>query len=1493
METHTTSSYWLGLASYEEKDAPIFYGRDAEIETLADAIFHNTQTIIYGPSGTGKTSIIRAGIFKKARDNNYFPVYIRLNHESREAYGLQIIREIETSALREGIEIENRMAYIDPATLSLWEFFHCNIFWNKHDFPVTPLLVVDQFEEIFTLAKSKEEVSAFFVQLSDLCDDKFPSYVRSYLSEGAGRIQYPEKINYRCILSLREDFLARLEECADDIPALKRNRYSLQALNGRQALDIIIKPSQGTVSEEVALEIIRKVTNSPHTAAADLPMLVVEPSLLSLFCNVLDGKRRQNGQPIISISLVREFGDNIIKDFYRSVMAQVSAPTVSYLENSLLTGDGFRDNVALKDAFQQGVTKKELDFLQKNRLIRIEEWDGTKRLEFTHDVLCKVALECREKREEDQRLEREQQHIVALKRRNRNIICLSLLIILLLGGGIVGYFYAYEWKYTEYYESIVWRYEFPYGINRLSSREIKHRDLFFELTRNGYLGKHWTGMRALNSSMNPVTGNNLTGTLLVNANGDQGADEKLIKALAECCLWEFITDADDRMVIQSKVYNRKKELIYCFSLTDNHFEKDTLRYALGQYTDAKGFPIRSRKNGASNVKITFDAKGFRHFIEYFDAWGNRVTNYDLAYAQKWEYNNHPDSLGLLKRYGSANAQGEYVFDKTGNSGMIELYERIGGKWKNKKTISVDPQGQPCSHREGYAAVEYAYDREGRPVKIAFFDEEGKPLLRKEDQSLFYHFVTRDYDERGNVIKTSFYGLDGRLTEQGEAYRICTYDLRTGLIARVMYYDHKGEAFWRDGMAGWENEYEDADDPFLCTAYITLGADGEPCIGSDNVYVTRYQYDAAGNRISERNYEKDGVTPRLNRNGLAGIDYRYNEEGQLVEKIYLDKENQLSPSYGYARTVYQYDENGNETKETYYGTDGEKYVIPEGYSSIVSDYDGFRNLIKKRYQLPDGTNASTRVVCMYTYDFWGNETEMILYDEDETTNTSNTEGWHRRVQAYDSLFFIREISYYDINDQPMNAPDESYAVERRENDKYGNILSRTYFDKEGKPCQCTAGYHQILFTYDTKGNKIREKYRDTAGNPTTSIWDIYQQKQEYDYNGRLKRVISLDLEANPANNIGGYAILTYGYDVYGNQIEESYYDKDDRPVAAWENYHKRVFVYEGSLLKREEYYGADGQLLPKASIKEYGYNNFNDLVSVAYYNASGPDLGTEGWHKQETVYDLQNHRILGENYYGTDLKTKDCRHENGLYCKVRYVYDENAKKIAEWHYKAKGDSTYIGPKKWQGTKRYESGSYYVGMFSDEVREGYGTYYAANGVVIEGEWKDGSLHGQGKYIWPDGGYYEGEFRRGDFYGMGTKYGADGHILETGFYVKDEFQGYVLFTVDSVQTEMPAAQTDIQKGDIILRLDQFNYFENNEQWHPIQQLIATRDRLVAEDREKILWLARKSDTTYVYHTYTFPAGKAGIVVRNSLVDRKELDRLYQSYIQHTQPSTTPAYE
>lgn len=411
--------HWIGLESYSEDNASLFFGRDVEIEELANSIFHHNQTIIYGPSGVGKSSIIKAGVIRMARKSDFLPVYVRLsfNEDADRSYAKQIITAVEEEAKKNDVDVEQYIDYVDFQNVSLWEYFHCNRFVNIYDLPVIPLIIIDQFEEIFTLSKDKTETNRFFKNISELCDNITPDYIKEHLSESDKYVKYPDNIDIRLVFSLREDFLPRLEEQAAKIPALKRNRFSLQPINGQQALEIIMRPEPGLVSDDVAISIIQAVTGNPDVTKENLAEIEVEPSLLSLYCSELDIKRDNKGESIISQELVDEAGKNIINDFYREKVSHISSDAVTFLESRLITKNGYRDSAPLEDTLNdpKGLTPEEYDFLSKNRILRTEERNGVERIEFTHDILCLAACDYRDNKIAILKQELEKQNLLKQK----------------------------------------------------------------------------------------------------------------------------------------------------------------------------------------------------------------------------------------------------------------------------------------------------------------------------------------------------------------------------------------------------------------------------------------------------------------------------------------------------------------------------------------------------------------------------------------------------------------------------------------------------------------------------------------------------------------------------------------------------------------------------------------------------------------------------------------------------------------------------------------------------------------------------------------------------------------------------------------------------------------------------------------------------------------------------------------------------------------------
>src|SRR5579872_5679823 len=71
---------WLGLASFTEETRAYFFGREEEVAELARRVQRKLLTLLFGKSGLGKTSILRAGIVPKLRPLGFCPVYVRIDY---------------------------------------------------------------------------------------------------------------------------------------------------------------------------------------------------------------------------------------------------------------------------------------------------------------------------------------------------------------------------------------------------------------------------------------------------------------------------------------------------------------------------------------------------------------------------------------------------------------------------------------------------------------------------------------------------------------------------------------------------------------------------------------------------------------------------------------------------------------------------------------------------------------------------------------------------------------------------------------------------------------------------------------------------------------------------------------------------------------------------------------------------------------------------------------------------------------------------------------------------------------------------------------------------------------------------------------------------------------------------------------------------------------------------------------------------------------------
>jgi hypothetical protein len=166
---------YLGPAAFETADADGFFGRDALIDELTATVGEHRMVCVHGASGAGTSSLLRAGL--AARSPHKVVVFTPGPHPIEEcAVRLAVVGGWSAPRLRDELAA-------DPANL------HLRIRQAAADGEL--LLVVDQFEEVFTRCRDKTERDDFMTALAHAAN--------------------ADTSRCRVVLGLRADYLDRPE----------------------------------------------------------------------------------------------------------------------------------------------------------------------------------------------------------------------------------------------------------------------------------------------------------------------------------------------------------------------------------------------------------------------------------------------------------------------------------------------------------------------------------------------------------------------------------------------------------------------------------------------------------------------------------------------------------------------------------------------------------------------------------------------------------------------------------------------------------------------------------------------------------------------------------------------------------------------------------------------------------------------------------------------------------------------------------------------------------------------------------------------------------------------------------------------------------------------------------------------------------------------------------------------------------------------------------
>jgi hypothetical protein len=229
---------YRGLASFGPEEASLFFGREREAEALANRIRVAGFVTVTGASGSGKTSLLRAGALPALKDVSV--AFVRpgahplASLASRVSEALELQREETVALLETPEQLRARIESFARATGQLF------------------VLVVDQAEELLTVTQDPRERELFARCLAAL-------------GHADGRT--------RVVLSVREDFFARLATIAPLVGVFSREVEIVTTPGREELLRILVLPAKAFGYDLEDLELGEEIVDEVSSANASLALL--------------------------------------------------------------------------------------------------------------------------------------------------------------------------------------------------------------------------------------------------------------------------------------------------------------------------------------------------------------------------------------------------------------------------------------------------------------------------------------------------------------------------------------------------------------------------------------------------------------------------------------------------------------------------------------------------------------------------------------------------------------------------------------------------------------------------------------------------------------------------------------------------------------------------------------------------------------------------------------------------------------------------------------------------------------------------------------------------------------------------------------------------------------------------------------------------------------------------------------------------------------------
>lgn len=1173
---------WLGFKPYGEEDAPFFNGRSKAIKDLLDIVESKTITVCYAESGTGKTSLINAGIVPNLREKRFLPIWIRFDIKAFEGKTKEEIREILCDHIisvlcetKKGFEEKNRPYKLiwdlpdekqKVKLIDLWKALRSTpkvaVSFNDFEYynVYKPFLILDQFEQMLYDSNSQLVIESFFELLKSLVlNDTFSD---EYLQmKEKGLVKDSEDL-FKVLVSLRQEYIGVLDYwCMARVPmpSLHDNRFSLQPLTTQEARTVILP--KGYEIFENAIDQIIEIAKENNS---------VSSILLSVVCRrlfeqaPLEGDKKKQVTDVEvekkKETIIRDYYDEQLKKAQNGNESLLSDKLVSQIEDVLVIDDGKngkRSLLAVKNDLLQGIvfTENIKLLLENNGIIRSDRIGQTTFVELIHDKVAGAVLE-RKKERRNQKAKEE-------RRKANYQKFISRQNPLTLGGRRIWDNKTFSFSLDNSRTNSLQN-----SSNRTENTSTRAKNISNRIDNN-----------SANGIKNASNGTGLQSELLQQPNNDEGGVEQLFFDK----LFSQVSNEGSISLDFGENYSRDgisgfeihtiriKEQIKIKQIDFYRKEKsnESLDYEKVPAYTLDGFcGIRSEydKETGDEIKRTYICDGY--------------TSVGIASIEFGDFKG-----GLPQKAMYFDSKGNPCKHIDGNYG-VKIYYDDYGREKCRKFLDLNENFAPIYN--GVCGVVSIYDSDDRVIKQYFIDKDRKRIF----DYYHNHGVRYEYhDERNKYLVTETYYVDCNDPDDSDVNK-SHIDNPQGYCKEQLQYDDK----WRIikqlyyNKNGVEVEKKDGDYYYskLNVSYDNLERIEkiEMCnlFGSVNKII-KYSYYPNGailecSYYEKNNYQEDQVELKSISadNAVHKIGYKYTNSGLLKSQEYYDRAgNLMEDSNKFCKIDFEYNDLGFVSKFQYYKLEDVESPILK----ITYEYNNNGTCKITRQNFKREISKELKML----NPFVKNPETSIEYIPDGSPDT-----WHGIINQRGEL--VKE--FYDENNEYIYG---TPLTVRRKYDIDGKVVEELFYDKNDiSPICSNKGLYGWQIEYDIKTGEECKRILLRGNNKIIVVNSIEE------YEGKSCNVICyFDEENNPVLCESGYhKKLTSQSD----NIDElnslvAFLDCHNQPCDCKDGYSKQLF-------------------------EEEKINNQEIRRTVCFIDANGaPRINKErGFHKREQIISIE-------------------------------------------------------------------------------------------------------------------------------------------------------------------------------------------------------------------------------------------------------------------------------